>query len=68
MLEKLGVLSDTGNQTEATQKKIEFEKKMSSVGATAQELYTMFRIYFYNADRLECLCEYTGAAQPAPCI
>ena len=60
MLEKLGVLSDTGNQTEATQKKIEFEKKMSSVGATAQELYTMFRIYFYNADRLECLCEYTG--------
>lgn len=58
MLEKLGVLSDTQNQTNATQKKIEFEKELSSVGETAQELYTLFRIYFYNAERLECLCEY----------
>lgn len=58
MLEKLGVLSDTGNQAAATEKKLDFEKKLSDVGSTAQELYTLLRIYLYNSARLECMCEY----------
>lgn len=53
MLEKLGVLSDSGNQTKAVKSKVKFDKDVSTIGSAAQQLYSQFRIYFYNCGELE---------------
>lgn len=53
MLSKITALSDLPNQTKAVEKKMDFEQKMADIGEDGQTIYTLFRIYLDNLDKLK---------------